>query len=338
MRLLILGGTVFLGRHIAEAALGRGHEVSLFHRGRNRGAVEGCEELLGDRDGDLSALHGRRWDAVIDTSAYVPGQVELAAEALAGSVDHYTLTSSISVYRDFSNPGLSETDPVAGPPEPGQELDGESYGAFKAAAEDAARAGFPAALVVRPGLIVGPWDPTDRFTYWPRRAARGGRMLVPGRPERPVQVIDARDLAGWMLDLSERRVTGTFNATGLPLPMAELVDACLSAAGAGTRPVWIPDEALLERGVEPWTELPLWLPDSDPDGAGFMRVDVSRALAEGLALRPLADTARDTLAWDRSRPGPVGPESPYGLVPAPAGMSEEREAALLAELADSQRA
>lgn len=336
MRLLILGGTVFLGRHLAEAALARGHEVSLFHRGRNTGAASGCEELIGDRNGRLDALRGREWDATIDTSAYTPAQVEAAAGVLAGSVDHYTLTSSISVYGDFSEPGLTEAAPVAAAPEPGQELDDESYGGFKAAAEAAARAAFPNALVVRPGLIVGPWDPTDRFTYWPRRAARGGPMLVPGRPERAVQVIDARDLAGWMLQVAERRVTGTFNATGVPLPMRDLVEACLEAAPGGhARPLWVEDERLLELGVEPWSELPLWIPESDRDEAGFMRVDVSRALAEGLRPRPLVETARDTIAWDASRTRPVGPEAPYGLVPQPAGMGPEREARLLAALSEA---
>jgi 2'-hydroxyisoflavone reductase len=330
VRVLILGGTVFLGRHAAEAAVGRGHEVSLFHRGRNSDAPEGCEELLGDRNGDVSALSGREWDAVIDTSAYLPEQVARATDAIA--TGHYTLVSSISAYADFSRPGLTEDDPVAEPSEEGRALDEESYGPLKVACERAARAAIPSALVVRPGLIVGPLDPTDRFTYWPRRAARGGDMLVPGRPERAVQMIDARDLAAWLLDLAERGATGTFNATGRPLQMGELVDACVEASGGDARPVWAPEAFLVERGVEPWSELPLWIPEDDPDEPGFMRMDVSRALAEGLRLRPLVQTARDTLAWDRARSGPVGPEAPYGLVPEPAGMSEERERELLAEL------
>ncbi len=339
MDLLILGGTVFLGRHLAEEALRRGHRLTLLNRGRQgSGLFPAVERIEGDRKGSLGALRGRRWDAVIDTSGYTPGEVSAAARALAGSVDLYTFTSTVSVYRDFSTAGMDETAPVctltAEELREAERLDrenpaerprfGELYGGMKAEAEKVLEAALPGrALVIRPGLIVGPHDPTDRFTYWPSRFATGGAVLVPGRAEREIQFIDGRDLAAWMLTVTEEGRTGVFNATGpeSPLTMGRLVAACLREAPEGTRPVWVRERDLLEAGVKPWTELPLWIPvDEDPSMVGLERIDCRRAFAAGLAARPLDETVRDTLAWDRARP--AGAERR-------AGLDRAREAELL---------
>jgi 2'-hydroxyisoflavone reductase len=317
--ILVLGGTVFLGRHLVDAALARGHRVTLFHRGRsNPGLFPEAETILGDRTEDLGALSGRRWDAVVDTSGYLPRVVRASAEALADAVDHYTFVSSISVYVDPWRGSPDEDSPVATiEDETVEEVTGETYGPLKALSEQAVEAALPGrTLVVRPGLIVGPHDPSDRFTYWPRRVAKGGEVLSPGRPERLIQVIDARDLAGWMLDLVERSATGTFNATGPeePVPMQRLLETCRSVAGSDARFTWVAEDFLLEQGVAPWSELPLWIPDADDI------TPIGRALAAGLRFRPLADTVRDTLAWDATRPADTTYRS--GLGPA-------REAELL---------
>jgi len=324
MRLLILGGTVFLGRHLAEAALAQGHTVTLFNRGlRNPDLFPQAEKLRGNRDGDLEALRGRRWEAVIDPSGYVPRLVRAAAELLAEAVEHYTFISSLSVYADFTVPGLSEDSAVGTLPE-GQEeteeITAETYGPLKVLSERAAEAAFPGrALVVRPGLIVGPHDPSDRFTYWPVRVARGGEVLAPDDPARQVQFIDVRDLAEWILRLVERRVTGTFNATGpaQPLAMGDFLATCRAVSGSDARFTWVPEALLLEHNVTPYTELPLWVPAAE---AGFDRFDITRALAAGLTFRPLEETVRDTLAWDATRPAEA---------PRRNGLPAEREAALL---------
>lgn len=321
MRLLVLGGTVFLGRHLVEEALARGHEVTLFNRGRhNPELFPEAEKLRGDRDGDLQALRGRRWDAALDTSGNLPGAVWASAELLADAVEHYTLVSTLAVYRDFPRvAGLDEDAPLhaepagAGPPSP------ETAGPQKAACERAARAAIPGrVLAVRAGLLAGPNDPTDRFTAWPRRVARGGEVLAPAGPGLPVQLVDARDLAGWMLDMVQAGRTGAFNATGPvhPLTLGEVLETCREVSGSDARFTWADERFLLENGVAPRMELPLWMPGAP--GAATVRCD--RALAAGLAFRPLAQTVADTLAWDAGRP------------PAPgrrAGLEPEREARLL---------
>jgi len=322
MRLLVLGGTVFLGRHIVTAALARGHDVTLFNRGRqNPDLFPEVEKLRGDRDGDLSALRGRPFDAVVDTSGYRPEQTRAMAETLGGTVGHYTFVSTMSAYRECP-PGRSfdEHAPLA---------EGhEGYGALKARCEEALEAALPGrAAHVRPGLIVGPHDPTDRFTYWPRRVARGGDVLAPGRPERPVQLIDGRDLAEWCVRLAEERRTGAFNAIGpaATLTMRHLLETCHGAAGSAARFRWVADEDLLAADVKPWTELPLWIPENDPSHGGLLLADHRRALAAGLAFRPLAHTVRDTLEWDRSTDRTTR-ESPIRVTP----LAPEREAELLA--------
>lgn len=325
MRLLILGGTVFLGRHLVDAALARGHAVTTFTRGQHSAVLPpAVERLQGDRDGDLAALHGRRWDAAIDTSGFVPRVVRASAELLADTVGHYTFISSVSAYRDFSAPGMDERAPVATLADPHvEEVTGDTYGALKALCEQTAEAALAGrVLVVRPGLIVGPYDPTDRFTYWPHRVARGGEVLAPGRPDRPVQFIDARDLAGWIIRMAEAGRVGTYNATGpdAPLAMGRLLEECRAAAGGDATFTWVGDEFLLAQEVGAWMELPLWIPESAADHAGFLAVNCGRAIAAGLTFRPLRETVRDTLAWDATRPADHDWQ---------AGLRPERETELL---------
>jgi 2'-hydroxyisoflavone reductase len=326
MKLLIIGGTVFLGRHLVASALERGHEVTLFNRGRQHPELyPDVEKLRGDRGADLSALLGRRWDAAIDTCGYVPRVVRAAAELLAGAVEHYTFISSISVYADFSTPGIDERAAVGTlADESVEEITGETYGPLKALCERAAELALPGRVLnVRPGLIVGPHDPTDRFTYWPRRVAQGGEVLAPGRPEHGAQIIDVRDLAGWIVSMIETRQTGVYNATGpdYPLILGRLLDECRAVSGSDARFTWVSERFLLEAGVQPWTEVPLWVPEEDPANAGFDAVDCAKAIAAGLRFRPLAETIRDTLAWDATRPADLEPR---------AGLKRACEAELLA--------
>lgn len=308
MRALVLGGTRFLGRAFVEAALARGHELTLFNRGEtNADLFPEVEKLRGDRNGDLSALAGRVFDAIVDPSGYVPAVVRASAELLRDS-GHYVFVSSVSVYADFSV-GPDEESTVA---ELGDasadELaeDFSNYGALKALCEQAVRDVFgERSLIVRPGLIVGPHDPTGRFTYWAHRLERGGEILVPGPPERRAQFIDVRDLAGWIVDCIERRVTGIFNATNEGVAWGELL--------AGADVAWVSDEHLAAHEVGEWMELPLWI--ADPTWAGIHRTDVSRAVSEGLRSRPIAETI-------------------VGAAEAPAvdgvGLTPERETELLA--------
>ena len=315
MKLLVLGGTKFLGRHIVDAALEGGHDVTIFHRGEtNRGLFgDRVAEVLGDRDGGLGALKSRRWDAVVDTSGYFPRIVGASAKLLAGHADHYTFVSSISVYADFST-GPNERSPLKTlEDETIEELGDEHqhYGGLKALCEQAVEREFPGrTLVVRPGLIVGPHDPTDRFTYWAERLARGGEVLAPGPPERVVQFVDVRDLAGWIVQVAEERRTGVFNATNVGVSMGGLL--------AGGDVTWVSDDFLVEHGVGEWIELPLWI--ADPEWVGHHEVDVSRAVAAGLAFRPVAETIRDTAEWAATRGGEHEPE---------AGLAPERERELL---------
>ena len=312
MKLLVLGGTRFLGRHVVDAALARGHAVTVFTRGRLP-VPWGTRvtALAGDRDprvgAGLAALGDGAWDAVVDTSGYVPRIVGAAAELLAPRVGRYLFVSSVSVYADASQPGIDEAAPVATLADPATEDVLPNYGALKAACEATVAAHFGArATQVRPGLIVGPFDGTDRFGYWVARFCaptllgdRANRAVVPAPGAQPVQVIDARDLAAWMVDLAERDVAGTFNAVSPAgqWSMGALVDALTAAATAPPAPAWVDDAPLLRHGVEPWVGLPLWLPATEPDHNGFMAVDGARAKSAGLATRPLAETIADTAAW-----------------------------------------
>lgn len=304
MKLLVLGGTKFLGRHAVDAALADGHDVTIFTRGQtNPGLFPDVEHLVGDRDGNLDALAGRTWDGVVDTSGYVPRIVRQSAELLRDAVGRYVFVSSISVYDDFSEP-VDESSPVAQLEDPATEEITEAYGALKAACENVVEEVYgERSARVRAGLIVGPYDPTDRFTYWPRRIALGGDVLGPGSPDAPVQFVDARDLARWLVTLALDGPGGTFNATGPaePVTFAQLLERARSAVGSDANVVWVEDQRVLDAEVQPWTELPLWLPGAEY--AGLARADISRALAAGLTFRPLEETVVDTLAWDQSVPG-----------------------------------
>jgi len=306
MNLLILGGTIFLGRYLAEAALAHGHQVTLFNRGQhNADLFPVVEKLRGDRDGGLDALRGRHWDAVIDTSGYVPRIVRASAELLADAAEHYTFISSISVYPHFRSVGLDEHAPVGTLDDPAiEEVTGESYGPLKALCEQAVEQALPGrTLVVRPGLIVGPHDPSDRFTYWVHRVAQGGELLAPESPNWHTQIIDVRDLADWTLHMVEQGQTGVYNATGpaYDLTFGQLLDTCRVVSGSAARFTWVSEAFLLENEVAPWIELPLWIPQSDPDMLGFSDVSCAKAIAAGLTFRDLATTVRDTLAWDAGR-------------------------------------
>lgn len=310
LKLLILGGTLFVGRHLVEAALERGDEVTLFNRGHTGpGLFRNVEQLRGDRDaGDLAALRGRRWDAVVDTSARVPRWVRDSAGLLADHVEHYTFVSSGSVYAETSAPGTDESSPVHRLEDQSVEeiTSADVYGGLKVLCEEAAeRAMRGRVLSVRAGLIVGPYDPTGRFTYWVHRIARGGEVLVPEPRDQTVQLIHARDLADWMLGLAERRETGVFNATGpeAPLAMESLLEAIREETGSDARLTWVDEGSLVQSGVQAWSDLPLWLaPETNPESASFLAVDVSKAIAAGLRFRPLARTIRDALEQAETSP------------------------------------
>ncbi|HZR38739.1 MAG TPA: NAD-dependent epimerase/dehydratase family protein [Ktedonobacteraceae bacterium] len=295
MKLLIIGGTGFLGRHLTESALARGHELTLFNRGEhNPQLFPQVEKLHGDRDGDLAILQGRRWDAVIDTCGYVRRVVRASAGALANAVERYIFISTISVYADFSQLGIDEHSPVATvQDEDMEDRAPEYYGALKALCERTVEQVMPdRTLIIRPGLIVGPHDLTDRFTYWPYRVAQGGEMLAPGQPDQQTQFIDARDLAAWTIRMAEARATGLYNATGpdYPLTMGQFLEQCKAITGSNARFTWVPDKFLLDREIY----LPLWVPD---EHAGARAVNCSQAIRAGLTFRPLAETIRDTLSW-----------------------------------------
>ncbi|HWE80491.1 MAG TPA: NAD-dependent epimerase/dehydratase family protein [Gaiellaceae bacterium] len=329
MRLLVLGGTAFIGRRLVEAALEGSHEVTIFTRGRtNPDLFPGVEHLVGDREADLSPLEGRSFDVAIDTCGYVPRVVRASATLLAGAVERYVFISSISVYAESAV--LTESTPVQEAPEPESEDIGSHYGPLKALCENEVTAAFPArALVIRPGLVVGRDDYTGRFSYWPRRVAEGGEVLAPGSPGTRIWLIDARDLAEWTIRLVEDRTTGVFNATGPvePLTLGALLDECKAISRSDARFVWAPDDFLLGHGVAPYIELPLWVPGLD---GGYPEVDVSRAVAAGLTFRPIGDTIRDVLVGEGFDARTAGS---FGLPRRPAGLDPGRETELLVDLA-----
>lgn len=315
MKLLLLGGPRFVGRAVIDAALERGHEVTLFNRGTTGADLyPDLERITGDRDGGLDGLRGREWDAAIDTSGYVPRVVGAGARLLAGAVGHYVFVSSISVYASLAEP-VDETAPLAELSAPGSEDVSTDYGALKALCEQEVEAAFAdRSTRARVGLIVGPHDPTGRFTYWPHRIARGGDVLVPGPAWRPVQFVDVRDLAAWLVAAAADRLAGTFNATG-PATMGAVIDAAKRVSGAAARAVEVDDAFLAGQDVGQWLELPLWA-DAGGELRAVFSVDSSRAAAAGLTFRPLEDTVAATLA-------------DAALVDG-VGLAPEREAALLA--------
>jgi 2'-hydroxyisoflavone reductase len=327
MKMLVIGGTHFVGRHAVELAVERGHEVTLFHRGRSEpgNGFPDVEHVHGDRDGDLSALKGRAWDAALDTCGYVPRVVRQSTRVPGIAAAHYTFVSSLSVYPDDVEQGAREATPTHGPPFPdSEEVTDENYGPLKVACEMEAQDAFPGrGLIVRPGFIVGPHDRGDRFPYWVRRAAMGGEMLAPEPADLRVQLVDLRDLAAFMLDQVEAGANGVFNVTGPGgvLTMRDLLGACVAAGDADTDTIWVGLDFLRERGLRNVGEhgseqLPYWYPEL----VGFCAFDVSKAVGSGLRFRPLAETIADTLAWDRTR----GQTWPIG-----AGVTLEAERELL---------
>ncbi|MEO8436677.1 MAG: NAD-dependent epimerase/dehydratase family protein [Pyrinomonadaceae bacterium] len=343
MKLLILGGTRFLGRHLVTAALARNHEVTLFNRGKHPSATSTTVETIhGDRNSDLAKLEGRRWDAVIDTCGYLPRTVRASAEILSHSVDRYVFVSSLSVYADFSVLDMDETAPLATLTdeqlEKANAIDasgqasavtyGKMYGGLKALCEQAAEEVLPnRVLVIRPGLIVGPYDYTDRFTYWVVRGAHGGEALAPGRPERYVQFIDARDLAEWIVRLIEGKEAGVYNANGLPhhLTMERVLQECKGAGDATF--TWATEDFLLQEKVAPWSDMPLWMPEeAAPHLKGFMFINCDKAVAAGLGFRPLSDTVKDTLAWR---------DTNHATEELKAGIDSDKEQSLLRKWRDT---
>ncbi len=306
MKILVLGGTQFVGRAMAQAVLDRGHELTLFNRGKTAGDLfPAAEKLVGDRDGGLDALDGQSWDAVIDACGYYPRLVKDSALKLKDAVKTYAFVSTISVFSDTSAPGITESSPMSRDVGDGkEEFTGEKYGPFKVLCEDEVQAVFPSNhLIIRPGLVTGPNDHTNRFGYWPARIAKGGDVLVPGKPERALQHIDARDLAAFTLHCLENNILGDFNATGPATvqTMADVVAASIEASGASADPVYVDEAFLLENEVQPWSELPFWIPESSTDTAGLFQLNVQKAVDAGLTFRPLIETVRDALAYENER-------------------------------------
>jgi len=334
LKILVLGGTAFLGPSVIHEARARGHEITLFNRGRtNADLFPDLERLVGDRDGQLDALRGRRWDVCLDNSGYIPHMVRDSAELLAPNIGQYVFISSISVYADFSKRGLNEKSPVAvisdeqvAAAKTQRDVTGENYGALKALCEKAAQKACPGrACIIRPGLIVGPMDRTDRFTYWPVRVSRGGEVLAPGAPDTPTQVIDVRDLADFVVRCLEERTNGVFNATSPAgeLTMGELLETCRRVSGSDTTFTWA-DAAWLEKnGVAAWSDMPVWVPLEGSE-AGHPFIDVSRAVKAGLRFRPISETVRGTLDWWATVP------QERRDAPLKAGITAEREKELLA--------
>ena len=333
--ILILGGTGFTGPHQVRYALARGHRITLFNRGRRpQDWPAEVEELTGDREtGDLDALKGRRWDVCIDNPTSVPHWVRDVGQVLRGQVDHYLFISTLSVYSDSATPGQDEDAPRA--VYTGPDIMAETraslianmalYGPMKAACEDEALKWFPdITTLIRPGLIVGPGDETDRFSYWPLRVRRGGDILAPGDGRDPVQFIDARDLAEWTIRMAEQRAFGAFNAMGpaYAMGMDQLLYGIQAVTGTTASFHWAPAEFLAEQQVSPWGDMPVWVPGQG-DSAGFSRHRNARALAKGLSFRPLADTVAATLAWFDAQP-----EERRATLRA--GIKPEREAEVLA--------
>ena len=348
MKLLILGGTRFVGRHLVTAARERKHKLTLFNRGNHpAGSSSDVETIQGDRNRELEKLQGRRWDAVIDTSGYLPRTVRAAAEALAASVDRYVFISSQSVYADLSVAGVNETARLAALT--GEQLAeanaidssgqtsavtyGKMYGGLKALCEQAAAEVMPnRVLSIRPGLIVGPDDYTDRFTYWVVRVAGGGEVLAPGRPERHLQFIDVRDFAEFTVRMIEQKETGVYNASGVAgsVTMGTLLAECKTVSGSDATFTWVSEDFLLNEQVAAWSEVPLWLPEeAAPQLKGFMFMNCDKAVAAGLTFRPLRETIRDTLNWY---------ETTRAKGQLKAGIDREREQRLLSKWQETDHA
>ncbi len=305
MKILIIGGTRFLGRYLVESALNRNHEVTLFNRGQsNPDLYPDIEQIHGDRDGELDKLGNRTWDAVIDTCGYYPRIVTDSAKYLSDKAQHYTFISSISAYADLSKPGVNENSPVGIIKDTTiEEITEDSYGPLKALCEQAVEKQFPNnTLVIRPGLIVGPHDLSDRFSYWVNRINRGGKVLVPEPKDYNVQYIDVRDLSDWTIKMIEDKKTEIFNGTGpdFKLSMSDFLNKCREILNSETEFIWVNQQFLEKNKVENWTDLPVWIVDKKY--AGMMLTSCAKAFATGLKFRPLEDTIKDTLKWCQARP------------------------------------
>src|SRR5438874_5160174 len=336
LRILILGGTGFTGPHQVRYALSRGHKVTVFNRGKTHPGElpKAAEQLIGDRNGQLDALKGRTWDVVIDIPTTLPVWVRDAAQILKGNVDRYVFISTISVYADNSKPGMDETGPLAkyAGADPMKETlltlrdsNYRLYGPLKVLSEKEAEKWFPGkTLIIRPGLIVGPGDETDRFTYWPVRIDRGGEALAPGERDDPVQFLDARDLAEWTIRMVENGETGVYNATGPTKQMGigDMLDQMKGALNSSANFTWVSADFLEQQKVSAWSDMPVWIPPRGEEAYGA-RIKIERALSKGLTFRPLAETTRDTLAWFKS-------QKPERQAKLRAGLAPEREKEVLA--------
>jgi 2'-hydroxyisoflavone reductase len=332
LKILILGGTRFIGLHMTALALERGHTLTFFNRGKTKtDRFQEVERIKGDRNGEIDGLKNRDWDVVIDNSGYVPRHVRASAELLAPHVKQYLFVSSISVYPNFSEPRDERSAVGKLADESVEKVDGETYGPLKALCEKEVEKALPGrTTVIRPGLIVGPDDNTDRFTYWPARAARGGEFIAPGSPADAFQIIDVRDLAAFTLKAIEEKTLGTYNLVSNVngFKFGQLTDACIAAANRQARPAaaptatWLPAEFLAEHKVEPWSEMPVWLP-AKGDEAAFAGTSNQAALAKGLRISPLQKTVDDTLAWHLTRPADEREKLKAGIAP-------EKETAVLA--------
>lgn len=320
MDILVLGGTQFVGKHIVLEALRRGHRVSIFTRGQKPDDLPAeVERLRGDRDGDHSALEGRTWDAAIDVSGYLPRVVRTSAELLKDAVGFYTFISTMSVYARHDVAPIAEDAPLAEMEDPTSEEIGKYYGALKVLCERVVEEVYGERCVqVRPTFVAGSYDPTDRFTYWVERAARGGEMLAPGDGSEPIQFVDARDLAAFTLHVTESRTPGAFNGCSDPLPFREFLTRAIAEVGSDATPTWVSSDFLKEHEIG-WNELPMYVP-GDSEMSGIMRGDNTRAKAAGFTQRPVEETVRDTLDWTSGR----------GDAPRRVGLPAEREREVLA--------
>lgn len=342
MKILIIGGTKFLGRFLVEEGLKRNHEMTLFNRGNNKEEFSHVEQIHGNRNQDMELLKNRKWDAVIDTCGYLPQSVEKSVEVLRENIDQYVFISTISVYKDFSKKNFNEdAESLSMTRAEADELTKESdtavmshYGELKALCEQSLLSSLPSkSLIIRPGLIVGPYDGSDRFTYWVKRVSEGGKILAPGKPDRKVQFIDVRDLAKWTIHMVEKKGLGIYNATGIDsgLTMSSMLNSIKHGVGSDAEFVWATDEFLLENEVGAWIEMPLWIPEKKPlsDGkimSGMLATNTDKALSEGLTFRPVEETASDTLRWFKEK---------NNSSTMKAGMIQEKETQLLEKLLSS---
>ncbi|WP_285767411.1 SDR family oxidoreductase [Peribacillus sp. SI8-4] len=335
MRVLILGGTRFLGKALVKEGLKRGHEITLFNRGTNKEMFPEVEQLIGDRDNDVSSLENRKWDIVLDTCGFAPHHIKKIATVLGDSIEHYTYISSISLYKDWIPVNITEDYQVQSMPEDklkdveeGKISPYEYYGALKALCEAEAEKHWPGRVLhVRAGLLVGAFDYTDRLPYWVQRVAQGGKVLVPGRSDRPVQLIDVKDAATWVFNMAESRKKGAFNVTGPhdTLTMKELLNTCKAVTNSDAEFVWADEPFIVEHKVQPWTEMPFWIPENFPlEGEaepwkGSFLINIAKSLSAGLTFRPLEDTVHDVYQWEKARQD----------TDRKTGISKEREQELL---------